>query len=198
MVFLPSHTRRTIELRLMRAQDMFEASQSDLFSEYRNFLTGVDFSISELRASRSRRPVRLEIHLPPEEIDDGVEERLARTLRRYCKHRMRYNRRETRAVRFGGLSAFWVGLPVAGLGFLLVAAATSIRPRGGAIQLLVDHLGWVLMWLGLWYPLDQFLFYPLTYGGEDRALRLLAEAEVAVLPYEPAGDPTRAHLGSEG
>jgi hypothetical protein len=198
MVPFSSHKRRTIELRLMRAQDMFEVSQSDLFSEYRNFLTGVDFSLSELRGSRSRRPVRLEIRLPAEEIDDGVEERLVRTLRRYCEHRMRYNRLETRAVRFGGLSALWVGLPVATLGFLLVAAATSVRPRGGAIQLLVDHLGWVLMWLGLWYPLDQFLFYPLIYGREDRALRLLAGAEVAVLPYEAAAGTTRAQLGSGG
>ena len=64
-------------------------------------------------------------------------------------------------------------------------------------EVLVDHLGWVLMWLGLWYPLDQFLFYPLAYGGENRALRLLAEAEVSVLPYEPAADRTGAQLGSE-
>jgi hypothetical protein len=60
---------------------------------------------SELRGRRSGRPVRLEIHLPPEEIDDGVAERLARTLRRYCDHRVRYNRRETRALRVGGISA---------------------------------------------------------------------------------------------
>ena len=48
----------------MHAEDMFELTQTDLFSEYRNFLTGIDFCIGELRARRSRRPVRLEIHLP--------------------------------------------------------------------------------------------------------------------------------------
>ena len=56
--------RQTIELRLMHAEDMFELTQTDLFSEYRNFLTGIDFCIGELRARASRRPVRLEIHLP--------------------------------------------------------------------------------------------------------------------------------------
>jgi len=32
---------------------------TDLFSEYRNFLTGVEICLSELRSRRSGRPVRL-------------------------------------------------------------------------------------------------------------------------------------------
>ena len=60
---------QVIRLRLMRAREMFELSPTDLFSEYRNFLTGVDFCLSELRGRRSARPVRLEILLPPEEIE---------------------------------------------------------------------------------------------------------------------------------
>jgi hypothetical protein len=174
-----------IELRLMRATDMFEMPQADLFSEHRNFLTGIDFCISELRSRRSRRPVRLEIGLPAEEIDDDVGERLSRTLRRYCKHRIRYNRRETRAIRIDGVSAFRIGVPVSALGFVMVGAATHIRPSGGAVNLITDHLGWVLMWVGLWFPLDELLFYPLGYGREDRVLRLLSEAEVVVAPHEP-------------
>ncbi len=55
---------QVIRLRLMRAREMFELSQTDLFSEYRNFLTGIDFCLSELRGRRSARPVRLEILLP--------------------------------------------------------------------------------------------------------------------------------------
>ncbi len=176
---------QVIELRLMRPDDMFEMPQTDLFSEYRNFLTGVDFCISELRGRRSQRPVRLEIWLPPGEINDGLAERLARTLRRYCNHRIRYNRRETRALRAGGLSAFRIGLPVSALGLVLTAVATTIRPSGGAANLVTDHIGWVLAWLGLWFPLDQFLFYPLAFGRESRALRLLSGAAIVVAPHLP-------------
>jgi hypothetical protein len=159
--------------------------QTDLFSEYRNFLTGIDFCVSELRGRRSRRPVRLDIHLPLAEIDDGVAERLARTLRRYCDHRIRYNRRETRALRVGGVSALRIGIPVSALGLVLTVVATTIHPEGGAANLITDHIGWVLAWIGLWFPLDEFLFYPLVYGGETRVLRLLADAEVVVSPYRP-------------
>ncbi len=165
---------------------MFEMPRTDLFSEYRNFLTGVDFCISELRARRSSQPVRLEIQLPPEEINAGVTERLARTLRRYCDHRIRYNRRETRAVRVAGVSALRIGVPVSALGLVIAAVATTIRPSGGAAQVVTDHLGWVLAWVGLWFPLDEFLFSPLVYGRESRVLRLLHDAEVVVAPHRPA------------
>jgi hypothetical protein len=184
--------RQTIVLRLMHIEDMFVMPQTDLFSEYRNFLTGIDFCISELRARHSRRPVRLEIQLPPEEIDDQAGERMSRTLRRYCKHRTRYNRRETGSLRIDGVSALRIGVPVAALGFLLVAAATGIKPSSGAAHLIVDHLGWVLMWLGLWFPLDQFLFSPLTYGREDRVLRRLSEAEVVIVPHLPGAGTSAA------
>lgn len=170
----------------MRAHDMFEMPQTDLFSEVHNFLSGIDFCISEMRGRRSWGPVRLEIRLPPEEIDDGVAERLARTLRRYCDHRIRSNRREIRAVRVGGISALRIGLPVCALGLAMTVVATTIRPSGSAAQVVTDHLGWVLAWLGLWFPLDEFLFYPLAYGRESRVLRLLHDAEVVVAPHRPA------------
>jgi hypothetical protein len=176
---------RVIELWLMRPGDMFEMPQTDVFSEHRNFLTGVDFCISELRGSLSMRPVRLEIHLPPEEIDGGLAERLARTLRRYCNHRIRHNRRETRALRLGGIGALRIGVPVSALGLALTAVATMIRPSGGAANVITDHVGWVLAWIGLWFPLDEFLFYPLLHGRETRALRLLSDAAVAVFPHDP-------------
>lgn len=177
--------RQVIELRLMRAHDMFEMPQTDLFSEYRNFLTGIDYCISELRSRRSRRPVRLEIRLPAEQIDRGAAERLARTLRRYCEGRIRYNRRETRAVRVGGVSALRIGVPVTAVGLAMTAAATTIKPSNGVAQLIVDHLGWVLAWIGLWFPLDEFLFHPLGYNRETRVLALLADAEVVVSPSPP-------------
>jgi hypothetical protein len=169
----------------MRAQEMFELPQTDLFSEYRNFQTGIDYCISELRSRRSWRPVRLEIRLPPEETGGEVKERLVRTLRRYCDHRIRYNARESRATRVGGVSALRIGVPVTALGLVLTALATTIRPSGGAAEVIVDHLGWVLAWIGLWFPLDEFLFTPLGFGRETRALRLLSDADVAVLPHRP-------------
>jgi hypothetical protein len=161
---------------------MFELPQTDLFSEYRNFLTGVDICLSEMRGRWPLRPVRLEISLPPEEIDDDVIERLGRTLRRYCDHRIRYNRGESRSQRFGGISALRIGGPICVLGLVLTLVSSSVLSSGSIPEVLAEQFGWVLVWIGLWFPLDQFVFYPLGYGRETRVLRALAQARITVTP----------------
>lgn len=180
---MDSGDRLVIGLRLERIEDMFEMPQSDLFSEYRNYLTGVDYCISELRGLRSRGPLRLEITLPASELHEGLADRVSRTLRRYCDHRMRYNRRERRAVRTDGAFALRVGLPVAAIGLAVTALASSGSETGTA-RLVTDHLGWVLAWIGLWFPLDEMLFSPLAYGRENRVLAILRDADVAIAPHQ--------------
>jgi hypothetical protein len=56
---------------------MFALAQTDLFSEYRNYLTGVEYCISLLRSRRMRSPVRLQLSLPPAEVEDGMADRSA-------------------------------------------------------------------------------------------------------------------------
>lgn len=184
---------QVIRLRLLHAGEMFELPQADLFSEYRNFLTGVDFCLSEMRGRWSCRQVRLEILLPPGEIDDGVAERLSRTLHRYCLHRIRYNRRESASQRFGGIKALRIGVPIAALGLAAAIASERLLPSGSVSELVPDTVGWVFVWIGLWFPLDQLLFNPLSYGRETRVLRVLSEADIVVSPYEPV-TPVRSGM----
>jgi len=176
-----SISRQRIDLDLETPRDMFELPHTDLFAEHRNFLTGVDICLSELRSRFSRRPVLLAIALPPAELTPDLPTRFTATLRRYCEHRIRYSNRETRALRIGGISALRVGVPLAAAGL----AVSWFANRGTSYdepEVVADHLGWVLGWVGLWYPLDQFLFYPLSYGRERRALERLRDAEVVFEP----------------
>lgn len=185
---MEKNERRVVVLHLNHASEMFEMPQSDLFSDYRNFLTGVDYCVSELRSRRNKIPIRLEVSLPDTEVDEGVAERIARTLRRYCDHRIEYNLRERRASRFDGAASLWVGLPIAAIGMFVVilgAKLTNPSDNGG---LVLNTGGWILAWVGLWFPLDSMLFTPLGYGRENQVLRLLHDADVVVhpRPVEPA------------
>jgi hypothetical protein len=175
---------QVIELRLNQAEEMFALAQTDLFSEYRNYLTGVEYCISLLRSQRIRRPVRLQLSLPPGEPDDGLGGRLSVALRRYCDQRIRYNERERRAVRLGGLQSLWVGVPIVVVGYLLVIFQDRLVGRTGNIVL--DTTGWVLVWVGIWFPLDTLFFSPLEFGRENRALRHLRDAEISVTNRQPA------------
>lgn len=187
---VPATDVQIIELRLERAHDLLEMPQTDLFSEYRNFLTGVDYCISALRARPSRKPVLLSITLPPSEITEGLETRMRDTLARYCDHRIGYNHRERRALRYEGVTSFGIGLPITAVGLAIAAYATHLDDSAETSKLIGDHLGWVLAWVGLWYPLDVLLFLGHPYRRETRALARLGKADVCLV----AGEPQPRHL----
>ncbi len=172
-----------ISLSLSSPEEMFVLAPADLFSEYRNFMTGLEYCISVLRGGRSRGPVRIEMSLPPDQISEGLGQRIQRTLNRYCEFRISYNRRERRAVRLDGLFSLMIGLPLVVLGFVLVIVKSSIVGATGNANLVVDSGGWVLVLIGLWYPLDTLLFTPLAYGRENRVLKRLRTADVHVQPH---------------
>jgi hypothetical protein len=172
-----------IELRLNRAEEMFALAQTDLFSEYRNFLTGVEYCISLLRSKPIRRPVRLELSLPSGEYDNALGGRLSVALRRYCDQRVSYNERERSATRLGGLRSLWIGLPVVVIGYLLVIFEDRLVGHSGNI--ILDTTGWVLVWVGIWFPLDTLFFSPLVYTREIRALKHLRDAEISVTVWQP-------------
>jgi hypothetical protein len=170
-----------IEIRLNSASEMFELAPTDRFGEFRNYLTGVEMCLSDLRSGSSRRPVRLVVSLPESEVDGDTGRHIARTLRGFCDQRLAYNRSEGRALRFDGLSALRIGVPIAVVGLTMTAwVAARGDPSSGMVGPIVDHLGWVLAWLGLWFPLDVFFFYPLQYQRESRSLERLRAAEVEV------------------
>jgi hypothetical protein len=162
---------------------MFVLASTDLFSEYRNFMTGLEYCISVLRSRRSSAPLQLQLALPADRISEGTDERIRRTLGRYCDHRIAYNLRERRAVRFDGLFSLWVGLPIVILGFILVIIKASIVGSTGNANLVLDTGGWVLVWLGIWFPLDTLIFTPLSYGRENHALNRLRTADVLIEPH---------------
>jgi hypothetical protein len=173
-----------IELRLNHAEDMFALAQTDLFSEYRNYLTGIEYCISVLLSQPMRSPVRLQLSLPPAEVEDGLADRIGVALRRYCNQRIRYNERERSAVRLSGIRALMIGVPIVIVGYLLVIFEDRLVGPTGNIVL--DTTGWVFVWLGIWFPLDTLFFSPLGYGRENRALEHLRDAEISVTTWRPA------------
>ena len=170
-----------IPLALTSPEEMFVLAPADLFSEFRNFMTGLEYCISVLRSGPSNGPVRVEMALPAHRISEGIEQRVRRTLKRYCEHRIEYNRRERRAVRLDGLFSLWIGLPIVVLGFVLVIIKGSIVGSSGNANLGFDSGGWVLVWVGLWFPLDTLLFTPVVRQGE---------------PGAPATTQRRSHRGT--
>ncbi len=172
-----------IRLDLARAVDMFERPQVELGSSHGTFQPGIERCIAELESRPTGRMVHLELTLPQSEISDGLEERLAVTMRRYCDERSYVNDCDRRATQRSGVRALRIGLPVTLLGLAITAIAFHIGDSDDPQTAVVDILGWVLAWLGLWYPFDKLIFYASDFVRENRALGGAARrARITVVP----------------
>jgi hypothetical protein len=167
-----------INLSLGRLDDMFRTPESDVMSPDRAFEPGIDYCISELRSRRSRSPVRLEIELTTSELDSQRLARFRQVLTHYCEDRIGRNNRERRIARRDAYSALKLGVPVALVG-LAIAVATAVAQTQDDYTL-PNLAGWVLAWVGLWYPLDAILFSSVAPNRENSVLTRLRDAEVVV------------------
>ena len=68
--------------------------------------------------------------------------------------------------------------PIVGLA---IAVATAVAQTQDDFTL-PNLAGWVLAWVGLWYPLDAILFSSVVPKRENAVLHRLQSAEVIVTP----------------
>lgn len=170
-----------IRLDLARAEDMFQTPSVTLGSDVGGTIAGIDRCLAELTAHPLRPPVRVELVLPEAEITPDVAARVAATLSRYCDEHRRYNENQIRGMKRSGWRALRIGFPITMLG-LTIAAIGGEMSKSDPFQDVVDIVGWVLAWLGLWYPFDKVVFYPTDLVRENRALAVLRTATVTVVP----------------
>jgi hypothetical protein len=178
-----------IHLRLERAEDMFQVPEWDATSSDDRFEAGIDYCISDLKSRRSRSPVRLELELPASRIDPETEPRLRQAVARYCAEGRDRHERERRIARRDGYAALKVGIPIALIG-LAIAVATAVAQTQEDYTL-PNLAGWVLAWVGLWYPLDTILFSSVGPKRANSVLTRLQDAEVVVYAATAAPSPHR-------
>ena len=171
-----------LDIVLDDLDELFVAPVADPFVGRVEYLCGVDRAIAELRSRRGTDPVPIRLSLPPEEIGDDTVARVREALARCCDHHIEANRRDRRSARLDGWGSLRIGLPITILGFVLIATSSEATVGDQEIDdVLLEHLGWVVAWVGLWFPVDQLAFGPLSFGRDNRAWRRLRDAEVTVV-----------------
>ena len=183
---------QVIELSLTQPSELVEPSTAPWWSPERHVGTGIEHLLSVLQARSSRTPVEIEVVLPAEEIEPETAEQLTGALRRYCSSRISANEREVKDTRLHGLEALVFGVPLAVVGLLIVFLAARLVEKHGNPNLVLETIGGVLAWVGLWFPLDTIVFTPLGFARENRRLRALAEAHLTVRARstpDPTGRP---------
>ncbi len=180
-------SRHVIRLELARAADMFEMPTIELGATFGSTVSGIDQCIAELSGGPVEPPVRIEVVVPETETHTcpDLDERITTSLRRYCDDHRRLNTRNRRSLQRSGLHALRIGFPISLLGLVIVGVGSGIS-ADDPIHDIVDIVGWVFAWLGLWYPFDKVFFYPTDLQRENRTLAALHDATVTVLPQPVA------------
>jgi hypothetical protein len=181
-------SREVIRLELARAVDMFEPPEIELGATFGSTISGIDRCVAELTSARPDRPVRLELVLPEAEITPDLDERLTTSLHRYCDEHFEQNDRARRGMQRSGWRALRIGFPITLLGLVIVTIGANMSPDD-PVQDVVDIAGWVLAWLGLWYPFDKVFFYPTDLRRENRAFKSLKAAPITIIPAPTAERP---------
>lgn len=172
-------------MELARPEDMFDTPAVVLGSTIGGFTPGIERCIAEFSGRPTTNAAQLEIALPADQIEDGLAEKMAVSVDRFCAERLRLNEAKRAATVRTGLGAFRIGLPMAFIGLLITVGATKIGNIDDAVRAVVDIIGWVLAWVGLWYPFDKILFYPLDAAHENHALAALRKADVRIVALDP-------------
>jgi hypothetical protein len=176
-----------IVLELGRIEEYFAASPPKMGDHSSRVESGFEELLGIVRSSASRGPLEVTIRLPSRLVSPSMSSDLKAQTDQWCAQRIVSNARRARATRIDGVSSLKVGLPVAVGGFLL--ALLRSQALGGFLQA-TEIAGGVVLWIGLWFPLDTIFFTPLSHLRENRALRRIQAASFSVEPVDttPASD----------
>jgi hypothetical protein len=125
--------------------------------------------------------VRLELELPVAYVGPETATRLREAIARYCDDRIARNDRDRCSARRNGYHSLRIGIPIALVG-LALAVATTVANNNDDFTL-PNLAGWVLAWVGLWYPLDTIAFSSVGPTRENAVLARLREAETAIAAF---------------
>lgn len=179
-----------IEIVLDDLDHLFVAPPVDPYADGFSTRSGVDRCIDRLRSMRGTDPIPIRLVVPADQVDPVTTDRVRRALARWCDDQITTNRFRRRAAQLDGWTSLKFGIPATLVGFTLVATSSDAAVGGQQVDdVLLEHLGWVLSWVGLWFPVDALVFGPMLVGRETRAWMRLRDAPLTLAPRTAGATP---------
>jgi hypothetical protein len=164
-----------VELRLDRIPRLYNSLDPAPFNE-KELETGADDYIVGSAEDAGKRPIRLVVMLPDEELARPEAEQVPVSIRHHFELRRDSERRRLRGMWWRGRVAFMIGVTF--LAVCLVARNLLLGSSSTAAHIVAEGL-LIIGWVAMWGPLDILLYgwWPIwsRYKLFDRLSRLDVE-----------------------
>lgn len=167
-----------VELRLDRIPRLYNSLDPAPFHE-KELETAADEYIVGSAEDAGKRPIRLIVMLPPEELARPEAEHVPVSIRHHFELRRDSERRLLRGTWRRGRMALVIG--IAFLAVCLFARSVLLGSNSTAAHIVAEGL-LIVGWVAMWGPLDIFLYGWWPIYGRYRLFDRLARLEVEMRP----------------
>jgi hypothetical protein len=193
-----SSSRYDIILHLNTVDELFTVDPLSIYADTGRLIPGIEEIRQELLArKRFEAGQRVILMLPRSEFRPGTEDLIHRAVIRYCRLHIAEGGRNLRLIWRQGMQSLRTGslLFLVGLGLSYYFTRSYIPEI--AQQLLGNGVFLVILWIGLWYPLDLLFFARQPVRREVRMLSILQQIPFVIIAEDtpessPAPNSTRA------
>jgi hypothetical protein len=170
-----------IDLHPKDIKYLFLDPELNPFENERLQISGAEEAANYLRTKKRKDiKIRLNIFLPPGQIDSDTQNRTKNALERYCDFKISQNQHQLEIGWAEGWRSVMIGLCFSALClfFALIIRFFGILTDAG----LIVSTGFftILIWMAIWNPAETFLYGLPPHKLEIRYYKVLKDAEIVI------------------
>jgi hypothetical protein len=173
-----------IDIRLNSAAQLFQTLDPSPFREGDLAPEAEEYIIDCARELAWKGPLRINFHLPAEELSQPRAAAISTAVSSYFADRAQVERRQLRELFRYGRIALLFGLTILGM-CLFVSWWLSESELGNWFKQIGQESFVIIGWVAIWRPAEIFLYEWIPIERRRRILLRLSKATVSVVPAGP-------------
>jgi hypothetical protein len=171
-----------LTVAIRRPNELFEAPAFDVANGVPPRDPAIDRIRRELTAGSLRVPAKLVVEVPADQATPQVESGIKQAFARYCEAGIAQVEQELRALHRDGWQTLLIGVFVLAVCLLISEEILSSGAPKGIRDFFGNGLFIVAAWVGMWYPLETFIYSGRPYRLERKLLRTMGSMEIHIQP----------------
>ncbi len=177
-----NENQSTITLRLKESKHLFVSSETPPFGVDGLPLSGIDFLVDQLSHLTTQPASRLVIQLPSSQLLDQDGQQIEEQLHHLCRYKIKQIELERKEAIKEGLRALQSGGIFLAIALLLATLVQRLDQLPEFFQEFAVEGLFIVGWVGLWHPIEIFIYGLWPYRREKKIYEQINRMEVKFIP----------------